>query len=472
MEGSVGNICHTILYTGAIIFPIDLLPDGPLVWMDPGLEWSLVFIPECDFLEEGDPGWDEWNCDTGRWWETVTPTFFRSQHGLLENTVIYLRPCETLKGPDLRNVLVGEGSTLFGFTVSIGTNVAAAVARAFYREYLFKGLTSQRAFANSAHTSTTLARFPVPEGMSRSPMRPPEQGEMVRVASPNLRGREVVALLDPRTGVQLEDGIVFLHPVGVPGDGVPDSVRVLAEVSGIDSRQSHLRFPVEVQVDGAAEIFAELDTPAGDGVWEVEVVAPLGFDYEPDDLFDVEVRAELEEGGMSRWRYEGLVLAGCGWTGEIIDPSGAVQQVSGRGSIRYDGPDRWTVNLGAQAPGDGPFEESVGLRMLLVPGGNPRGLGVPYRIDLDYPGSRAAITNETILRVEDGMAVGYEWVGEVDVEPLSGGGARGSFSATLVDAAHQHRDTLSTGGEEMVRFPAFEYQVAGSFFLTGPGCVR
>lgn len=102
--------------------------------------------------------------------------------------------------------------------------------------------------------------------------------------------------------------------------------------------------------------------------------------------------------------------------------------------------------------------------------GNPRGLGVPFHIDLGYPGSRGGVTNETILKVQNGMAIGYEWVGEVQVGPAANGGASGTFSATLVDSGHRQRGADLSGGD--VRFPGFEYQVSGAFSITDPRCVR
>ncbi len=320
-QGSSGGPCATIIFTGGLAAPVVPGPVPSVV----GEEWGLYVPPACDNIDPSDPRYAARACGVNRWWQGVTPDFFRAQGPPLENTVIFMSACESMVDTDLAAALAGPGSTFYGFTIAVPQARAPEIAEAFHFIYLKRGLRADAALTEAKRVHPGLTFFSGGPGTpTRSRLAAPyQQGEMVRAGSPDLRGREVVALLDQTTEIELEDDGLVSDVIGVPNDGRPDSVLVIAQVDGIDDTQSHTNFPVEIQVDGGPKVQVQLQTNPYPEVWQVEATVPLGFDHDPQDVFNIEIRADLEEGGKSRWRYERVRLGGCYWTLDLSGVAGA-----------------------------------------------------------------------------------------------------------------------------------------------------
>ena len=371
-----GPACATVVYTGALVsqgIPLTGAPQGSVV----GEEWIAVIPTACSGLQVGDANYALYDCQHGQWWQGVTPDFFVDQGPPLENTLIFMSACESMTANDLARALAGPGSTFYGFTIAVPQADAPKIATVFYRVALQRGLPADRALTAAKTQGPGLSFFTGPGTPTRSPLAAPNQhGEMVRFGSPSLRAREVVSILDRTTENELQDDGIVTDVIGAPNDGKPDSVLVIAQVDGIDNTQDPANFTLEVQVDGAPAVSANLQTNPHPEVWQVEVTVPLGFDHDPQDRFDVEIRTDLEEGGTSQWRYERIRLGGCYWT---LDLSGiaAAGRYTGVQATFLDMGQGMTLTLG------GVDDETLISTLVMQ---NPPGIGAgptPFPLGVD-----------------------------------------------------------------------------------------
>ncbi len=254
----------------------------------------------------------------------VTTDFFRAEYpGGLMNVLVFLAACKSLHAGDLADVFTNADANanvaVLGYDEIVSAKRAVPIGRAAV-DYVDEGLDS-RALKDSLQ-----ARFPedplvgVVFGEDSDAAVP---ARIVEAASNPTHARDVVELVDPLTGEELEDGAGIIA-LGSPNDGRPDRIRVGMQVLGIDDETDIDAIRVHLEVDGReTEPFAltRWVRPHVMRVEEEEV--DLGFDLGTKETVDLEIHAELEGGGESRWAYDSLKLAS--WTMDLAAPS-----VSGR----------------------------------------------------------------------------------------------------------------------------------------------
>lgn len=254
----------------------------------------------------------------------ATP-FFEDVYGEkgLENIIIFLAACQSLKVGDLADVFTNHGRNenvaVFGFDEIADTAWAAHVGSYLIDLMGLSGLDNeavkdelQRLFPDAPLTGVVLADDVDPADL--------EPASVVNQASNPTHGRDVVELVNPLTGEELRDGGSLLA-VGAPADGQPDAARVQMRVRGIDPETDIDQINVFLNVDGGPgsgpyALAGEVE----EYVWDVaDDTVELGFDVDRRGSHDLEIRATLEGGGESRWRYEDIRFATCfyhaTWTG-------------------------------------------------------------------------------------------------------------------------------------------------------------
>lgn len=250
---------------------------------------------------------------------SLSTAFFEDVYGEagtngLENTIVFLSACQSLKGEDLARVLTNdrqnENVAVFGYdaisnsawSAKIGSSMILHMGIGYDSGALYELLKEQ--FPESPLDGVVLADDMEPADL--------EPASVVNQASNPTHGRDVVELVNPLTGEELRDGGSLLA-VGAPGDGQPDAARVQMRVRGIDSETDIGQIDVFLEVDGRPGSRPHaLAREVEESLWDVaENTVELGFDVDRQGSHDLEIRATLEGGGESRWRYEDIRLATC-----------------------------------------------------------------------------------------------------------------------------------------------------------------
>lgn len=257
--------------------------------------------------------------------EVVTNVFFESEYPKgLSDTFVFLNGCEMLTIPRLSDHLKkGGNTTVLGWARSPPNTHAVTVSQEFYRYYLGRSALkakssydkvlaeAQRTGPTSRVSTSQIANFFI-RGLAAtgSPLLQTDGED-------DTRGRELVAIIDPRTGHELQDGGT-LPLVGSPGDGRPDQVEISLEVSGIDDDEDPTGYPMRLRFDDRT-IGQTLtaDTRVADGTWTYRGTVDLGFDASPGPVEEIEIRTDMPDGGFSRWIYENIDLSGCFWRASI-----------------------------------------------------------------------------------------------------------------------------------------------------------
>lgn len=279
---------------------------------------------------------------------SVTADFFRNRYPKgLSNIVIFLAVCEALKVGDLEAHLTrtpNHDIAVFGFTKSVSDYAGAEIGKKAVELFLKPSLSNPA-------VKKELEKFakrpdiggPSFKGVVRGE-KPAGSAELADRSSNPTHARDVVELVDPTTGEELEDGS-RLTVVGVPNDRKPDRIKVGMRVRGIyDARDVDL-INVYVKLDDR-EIKKpyKLSRRVEEYVFAVaDEEIDLGFDVVDKEAVDLEIRAELAGGGESRWLYEDVRLGGPYWR---------LSFTGGEESGRYSGnavefrlaEDRWDGN--------------------------------------------------------------------------------------------------------------------------------
>ncbi len=286
----------------------------------------------------------------------LSTEFFRIayRHGL-ENVVLFLSACETMKAYDLPDVFTHHGLNqnvaVLGYTGIVYTDVASQIGRAAVRIMGAFGL-SERDFVRHIRTEFFLQGL---TGVAMSTdVGGTTSGRAVERSSNPTHARDVVELVDPISGEELEDaGSVWA--VGAPKDGKPDSVRVTMRVRGIDKQTRTDDIAVFLLVNGKRGERMKLARPVSDYVWAVaRNTFPLGIDVSPEQTIDLEIRAVLEGGGESRWSYHALRLKTL--SGEVTYSG----RWEGGYAAGYKTPPNLTVSTGTQ-----PFPTACSITLWL-----------------------------------------------------------------------------------------------------------
>lgn len=291
----------------------------------------------------------------------VTTEFFRAEYpDGLSDIVLFLSACESLKVGDLAEHFT-EGNrdvAVFGYEESVDDASAAELGRKAAELFLDTAyhsramLASLRALARSGDlrseeeapfTGTVRGRRPA---VRRAGATVEERG------SNPTHARDVVELVNPVTGEELRDGGTVVA-VGAPEDGEPDRARLRMQARGIDETTDIDEIRLFLRVDdGDWGPPRELEQRVAHGIRAVggEEV-DLGFDLSRRATHDLEIRAELEGGGESRWRYEDIRFGTCFYRATWTGPFG------GSHSSPY------IRGTGAQLSFPDPFTDGTGFGM-------------------------------------------------------------------------------------------------------------
>jgi hypothetical protein len=270
------------------------------------------------------------------WAEWVTPTFFRQVYpNGLRDKVIVLNACAIfLDTRFVRHLASGGGTSVVGWKASPPSNLAERVATSFYAKILKATEESVfetgRAGGNRVLVAweesfdqliedwrAVLPSFKV--GPTRSEA---VAGNMTpgQADAFDKRVVELVHLVNTEEDRDVEDGDRMTLR-GVAGDGVPDSLAVTVDVTGLEAHDDIDRFNLRFHLDGRPVPGSfPLSVPLSVETYRFEGTIPLGQDVRPGERVDLDVAVEIPGGGISRWLYEDLLLmGGCSFAGRISE---------------------------------------------------------------------------------------------------------------------------------------------------------
>jgi hypothetical protein len=456
--------CKGIIMTGRFVNKPEWTATGEPDFGVPGVVWGRTAVPGCSALNKklesdglSDNEWtvvyEQWlnkGCATypDRWWQFITPDFFTAAYSGedLDDKLIFINSCESMKDLALAKSLAGNNTTVLGWDQVVNVDAAGKVALAFYNLYVTNGIRASIAFN---HVKVALEPFfqdPAlrgfrPKGIEIESLAPPD---FLQEGDDDTRGREIITLLQPisRDELQERDAVPTL---GVPGDGQPDKVLLLVQVDGIDESQTAGDFVVHFAADG--EELNDTITPQ-EPIGEYSYLAiglmDLPFDASSRRFIQLEAWVDLPEGGQSRHVLDEVELANCGWTatlsgnhsgqikGDIAVPtstisSATVEQLSELQTGGLLGPGE---SSGADLPSPSQLAAMPDSFML----GNRDQFPFMFLIP-DQSG--------TVMFAGNELAVGQQ----VTVSPTEETATRqeGSFSTTLVELRDQQ--TFSAQGE-------------------------
>lgn len=245
------------------------------------------------------------------WAEVVTTDFFQEQYPQgLDDTVIYLSSCQTMRDRSLADALLGTNSAVLGWSDSVFSRRGEATAVKFFQELVGNGLRAtvahQKAQDSSSHTDHSEDWFGAQLEIATS-----EEGDP--------RGREVVTLVHPATREELKDD-QFTVTYGLPEDGEQDDLYVAVRVDGVDSEQTPEDFVIHIRVNGEElnqTFTASSDLKVGEYSYLAQGSVQLPYDVTNTEQVKLEAWAELPENGDTRHVLDGVRPVGCGWEGSL-----------------------------------------------------------------------------------------------------------------------------------------------------------
>lgn len=297
----------------------------------------------------------------------VTTEFFRDAYkNGLSDVVLFLAACQSLKVGDLAEHFT-EGNrdvAVFGYKELVNDASAAELGRKAAELFLDPTydsdaiLTSLKSLAASGDLKSGLEAPFTGTVRGRRPVVQHARVALGDRGSNPTHARDVVELVNPLTGQELEDGGAVVA-LGAPGDGEPDRVRLQMRVRGIDEETNVDEIDVFLKVGDREESPShDLEREVEPGIWAVaEEEVQLGFDIGPRETHDLEIRAELEGSGESRWRYEEIRFSTCfsraSWSGPF-GGSYSSPYISGSGaqlSFPYPATDETAFGMGVRFSG-------------------------------------------------------------------------------------------------------------------------
>jgi len=332
-------ICAGMLMTGIFVDVSDYQSALERYTPETGVAWGTMAVPGCGTLEEtikdketsaqeleeAVTKWGNKGCDAfqNRYWQLVTPDFFeyhyQNSNGSLNEKMIFLSACESMKDLTLAKALAGENTTVYGWTEAVNAGGGATAAIKFYEYYIREGLRAEKAYENvkdrliNDEDSPVLARYK-PKGISIESILPPE---LLQQGEENTRGREIITLMQPIYRVELQEKDA-IPTNGVAGDGKNDKLLFLVQIDGIDESQNPDDFVIHLAVDGEEleKTFTPQEKISEYSYWTLDEVQ-LPFDAADREFIELEAWVELPTGGESRHVLEEVELANCGWTGNL-----------------------------------------------------------------------------------------------------------------------------------------------------------
>lgn len=310
--------CYTALFTGNSLSEeaFEKVEDAPGFDIE-GVIWARhPDKPECHTASGGKNLSAEGCIEAGRFWQALTADFFQLGYpGGLDEKLIFLSACESMKGTDLSSALAGDNTTVLGWTEAVDADISARVVERFYGFYIEDNLRPEPAYVETKATMANdeqLTRVRPKGGGSFSGAAP----EIIRGGSPDPHGREVISILHPIFQEELrEKGSMLVQ--GIPGDGEADKMLFQAQLDGIDESQEAASFVVRMNVDGnRVQESYRPTSQISEYSYQTDVLeVPLGFDVSGTEIVELDAWVELPEGGVSRHVVEEVKLASCGWTG-------------------------------------------------------------------------------------------------------------------------------------------------------------
>ena len=243
------------------------------------------------------------------WSEGITTDFFRREYPAgLDDAILFFTSCQLMKDQSLANTLAGTNTAVFGWTQSVSGDRGKATAKEFFSELIENGLRASVAYDKTIQSENHTEHSEDWHGAEL---------EMVLDGGKDPRGREVVFMVQPVFREFLEENDA-LPAEGVAGDGEDDELFIMIQVDGVDEDQNVEDFEIHLALDGEElqETFKPKDQ-IGDYSYRVIEILPLPFDAAERDFVELEVWADLPEGGDSRHYLEKVEIAGCGWTGTL-----------------------------------------------------------------------------------------------------------------------------------------------------------
>ncbi len=249
----------------------------------------------------------------------------------LNNTVVFIGACRSGLNHYLLDQLSGvppgqgplqstnENVAAFGFDTSVDAGPAWALATEFIR-LVDKGFHSAELLNRLSELDTTGHLV----GRSLAPGDDPvdPDAQIMERESLKTHPRDVVLLIDPVTGLELEDSAT-VRVDGVAGDGEPDRLRIHPQLIGVADEEAPPELSLQVRV-GGEEFPDESYVPwreVEEGAYRHEGDVTLGRDHTTGEIVDLEVRVELPGRRESKWLYRDVTLVGpCYWSASISGP--------------------------------------------------------------------------------------------------------------------------------------------------------
>ena len=320
----------------------------------------------------------------------LSTDFFRHAYPAgLENIVVFLAACQSLKSPDLAGHLLQGGAgrpnrnvAVLGYDEVVFSDAAAEIG-ALVADLMTSDAGPALDTQSIIDIVGGLERFAsvpfsgIAQGAADLPGRP---ARFVERATNPTHARDIVELVDPATGVELADGASLATFGTAPGKR--DGIRVGTRLRGVGDRGEADAVDLYLSVDGrqAGSAF-RASRRVQDGVFEVEDRdIELGFDLGERTTVDLAIRAEWP-GGESRWDYRDVRI-GSGFTyrasGDLVlAGEGPVPGVVG---VSRTTSDDCLLALPLHAPGS---DHSLRL-VARLPGGLREGR---YRVAESYTGN-------------------------------------------------------------------------------------
>jgi hypothetical protein len=216
---------------------------------------------------------------------------------------------------DLANVLIGGNpTTVLGFDRIVTTTFTKPIAERIVR-FVVMGIPTdewEKELQNELGDGLVFASGVEKSGDETAPA-PGSSGSGSAFADRGrrLRGRDIVELLDPMSGLELEDG-ASIRIIGQPDDGSADRIRFTGQVIGTAEDEDPGAFDVKVEVkaQGGSAQTLPYESPVDERVHRYAGEVPLGFDVTDGQIVDIEISTEIPSGGTTSWLYEDIELLG------------------------------------------------------------------------------------------------------------------------------------------------------------------
>jgi hypothetical protein len=235
--------------------------------------------------------------------------FFEEQYPSgINNAFIFLAACHSGAHRTLLKVMAPEGNknvSVFGFDTTVNSGDGFDVATRMI-DLIKAGRHSHD--IHKVLKALDRTKFLVGRALDFGDEEIPAVPAEVLASTPTAtHARDVVELVHPGTGMELEEG-AGVPVFGQPDDGQPDSIRIQMRVVGIGEDDDVDRIRVFLDVDGRESSIAhKLDKRIAAGIYAVRAERiSIGMDRGSRERIDLTIRAQLPGGEESRWSYENI----------------------------------------------------------------------------------------------------------------------------------------------------------------------